>query len=261
MKSFAHLCVQESVNLKANQKEICLLIHGYCDSPATYKYLIEELRKQNYNYYALLLPGHGTTPDDLAKKTWHDWYTKVEKAYLELKKEYKIVWVIGFSTGGTLSLYLAQKYPVDGIVLIAPFLRCPKFLGMAPEKLFKFFQKFYKLPYLKKIFPAGISEKKFQKDFLEYRYLPIATTASLFELAAKTRKNIDTIKSPTLILHGIHDRTSDPKMSQILLDKLASKDKKLLYLQNSQHVLIMDKEKDKAISEILATIKRWKNLN
>ncbi|NUM34371.1 MAG: alpha/beta fold hydrolase [Candidatus Brocadiae bacterium] len=253
------LSVMEMARLRQGQKVACLLIHGYCDSPATYKYLVEELKKQDYDYRTLMLPGHGTSPKDLATKTWKDWYEKVEKTYLEFQKNYEKVYVIGFSTGGTLTLKLAQSHSIDGIVLIAPFLRCPKVLGIAPEKLFGLLHKIMnKTKYLKKVAPAGIGDENLRKEFLEYRYLPVSTTASLFDLAEITKQKIHTINSPALILHGVHDRSADPKMSQILLDTIASQDKRLVYFDNSQHVVILDKDKDQAIAEIMNTIARWK---
>ncbi len=253
------ISVSELSYLRPGQKEVCLLIHGYCDSPATYKYLAEELKKQGYDYYAMMLPGHGTTPKDLASKTWNDWYSKVEKNYLELKQKYARVWVVGFSTGGTLTLRLAQMNPVDGIILIAPFLRCPKVIGIAPENIFHLLHKImYKTKYLRKVAPAGIGDENLRKEFVEYRYLPVSTTASLFELASITSQKLSNITSPTLILHGVHDKSADPKMSQELLNAIDSKDKKLRYFENSYHVVVLDKEKDQAISEIITTLNRWK---
>ena len=51
----------------------CLLLHGFTGSPLHMRFLGEKLRDAGYTVYAPLLPGHGTSVEDMAKYGWKDW--------------------------------------------------------------------------------------------------------------------------------------------------------------------------------------------
>ena len=238
----------------------CLLIHGYCDSPLTMTFIAQALRRQGYGYQAMLLPGHGTTPQQLATTTWHDWLAACQKEYRQMRQRYAQVFIIGFSTGGTLALRLAEIGEVPGIICLAPFLRCPEQLAfIRPETTLHLLAPIMIFTrYLKKVYNPGISDPQILKQFIHYEYLPVDSALSLFELAAITRQDIGKIKAPILILHGSKDRTAAPQASQVdLYDRLGSGDKRLRYFADSQHVLSMDREREQVIAEIIATLKRW----
>ena len=238
----------------------CLLIHGYCDSPLTMTFIAQALRQQGYGYRAMLLPGHGTTPEQLANKTWQDWLTACRKEYRRLRQRYAKVFVIGFSTGATLALRLAETGDLPGIICLAPFLRCPRQLKLVrPETTLRLLSHImFFTRYLKKVHSPGISDRQILKRFIHYEYLPVDSALSLFELAAITRRDISKIKAPILILHGGKDHTAAPEASQLdLYDKLTSLDKRLRYFANSQHVLCMDIEREQVITEIIQTLTRW----
>src|SRR3954462_695769 len=44
-----------------------LMVHGYTDSPYYVRSLADEFYAQGYNVVAILLPGHGTKPEDLLR--------------------------------------------------------------------------------------------------------------------------------------------------------------------------------------------------
>lgn len=244
---------------QSQSKIACLLIHGYSDSPATFRYLTQSLDQQGYDYKAMLLPGHGTSPEDLATKTWQDWIGAVEREYMALQQRYKTVYVIGFSTGGTLAIHLAKKHSLDGMILIAPYLQCPKVGGIPPEFGLKVIHPFlWNTKYFQKIAPPGISDPQLRTEFIDYQFLPVDTTASLFECGALAIDEIPKIQCPVLILHGSKDRSADPEASQnLLFNRLPSTQKSLVYFPKSEHVVIMDVQKDQAIQEILKALYRW----
>ncbi len=57
-----------------NDKAGILLLHGFTASPWEVKELAEYLNKDNITVYGTLLAGHGTSPRDLKKTKWEDWY-------------------------------------------------------------------------------------------------------------------------------------------------------------------------------------------
>ena len=50
----------------------CLLIHGFSGSPSEMRFMGERLAKAGWTVSGILLSGHGTTPEQMAKTTWED---------------------------------------------------------------------------------------------------------------------------------------------------------------------------------------------
>src|SRR5699024_10116542 len=65
------------------------------------------------------LPGHGETLA-LGNVTHDKWLQAAEDALQSLKEKYTQVYLIGFSMGGMIAAYLAAKFKVDKLVLLAP---------------------------------------------------------------------------------------------------------------------------------------------
>ena len=100
----------------------CLLLHGFTNSPFEMKVMGEFLNRQGYTVSIPLIPGHGTTPADLRKTKWTDWYEGSKVELFELRKKYKKVYIVGFSMGASLALHLSAHYEVNGVITLAPVL-------------------------------------------------------------------------------------------------------------------------------------------
>ena len=94
----------------SNQQGI-LLIHGFLDSPFVMRDLAKVFQGRGYLVYAILLPGHGTTPEELAHVSCNDWIATVEFGMNALKQEVTDLSIAGFSTGATLALHYAYSHP------------------------------------------------------------------------------------------------------------------------------------------------------
>ncbi|MHA1613374.1 MAG: alpha/beta hydrolase, partial [Candidatus Thorarchaeota archaeon] len=119
-----------------------LLVHGFCAAPDELQTLGKFLEDRSIASFAVQLAGHGTTPEDLKRTTWKDWYSSVEDG-LSLVKSWspKHLFVAGFSMGGVLSTLLASlNEGIDGLVLIAPALKVD---GILPKlvPILKYFMK------------------------------------------------------------------------------------------------------------------------
>lgn len=103
-----------------------LLIHGFTGSAAEFRPMGEYLADKGYTVVGPLLPGHGTTWQDMARRKWQAWAEAVEQAYGSLKNRCRKVFVGGGSMGGLLTLYLAARHAtsaeIAGIIPMAPAL-------------------------------------------------------------------------------------------------------------------------------------------
>ena len=98
-----------------------LLLHGLTSTTAEVRPLAKRLLSEGYTVSGILLPGHGTMPENLSQTHREDWVKASEEAYNELKRECSSVIVGGESVGALLALRLASDHPeIKGLLLYAP---------------------------------------------------------------------------------------------------------------------------------------------
>ena len=96
----------------------CVLIHGFTGSPAEMKPFARRLSAAGVRCYAPLLPGHGTSLDDMEASTAHQWLDGAEQAVRTVigasavagashRPRHERLFVLGFSMGGLLTLNLS----------------------------------------------------------------------------------------------------------------------------------------------------------
>ena len=101
-----------------------LLTHGLSDSPYMMRYLADFFRQNGFRVMAVLLPGHGTQPGDLLEVTWQEWAKTVAYGAYQLAEEVDELYLAGYSTGATLSVYHSLRdYRVRGLFLYSPAIR------------------------------------------------------------------------------------------------------------------------------------------
>jgi len=241
----------EPFEFKTNSSKAVLLLHGLGGCPYEIRTLGEFLNKNGYSVIAPLYPGHGTNYKNMGDYKWKDWYNIVEKTYLDMKKEYKSVYLIGFSTGGTLSLYLSQHYPVEKMVLLSPFIYITYkwYYGLRPEAYLNSFVGNV-TDYVPSSFTIPLNDPKAKKDFVSGTYFSFSATRSALELIDIVKKNLSQVNTPTLIMQSKGDDTVDIKSSKLIYESISSKEKKYIVLEKSNHLITRDYEKDIVFDEV-----------
>ena len=69
-----------------------LFIHGFTATTVEVRLIAKYFNDQGFTVCAPLLPGHGSTPRDLNRKSWKDWTRTVEDSYQNLLRNHKIVY-------------------------------------------------------------------------------------------------------------------------------------------------------------------------
>ncbi|MCS3433521.1 carboxylesterase [Klebsiella sp. BIGb0407] len=101
-----------------------LLVHGLGDSPWSFNDIGPALAEQGFLVRTLLLPGHGTRPDDLQDVTFEQWRQVVHQQAATMQRDVGKVYMGGFSTGANLALDYAYFSPeIAGLVLFSPGFR------------------------------------------------------------------------------------------------------------------------------------------
>lgn len=57
---------------------------------------------------------------DLKNSTGDSWFQEAQEAYFYLSERVDKIFIIGYSMGGVFASYIAQHFPVEKLVLIAP---------------------------------------------------------------------------------------------------------------------------------------------
>jgi carboxylesterase len=212
-----------------------LLIHGFIATTATMRWLGEYLHARDYTVLAPLLPGHGTSPDDLNRQHWQDWTNAVVRAYQELAAQCDAVFVCGSSMGGLLALYLASEQPVTGLCLYAPAIKTPMPRQLVARALAPF------SPYLENppAPPSVISAR-----WNGYGVTPLRAVVELEKLQHETRRRLPRIHQPILVLQGRLDRQIDPHSGEIILAETNAAHKELHWMENSGHSLPLDQDRE-----------------
>ena len=105
-----------------NPKAVILYSHGNGEYLSKIKPWLEKFTQHNYSILAYDYAGYGGSTGKAGEKQA---YLDIEAAYNYLTQTEKIapdqIIVTGFSVGSGPSSYIAEKYPVKGLVLAAPF--------------------------------------------------------------------------------------------------------------------------------------------
>ncbi len=224
-----------------------LLVHGFTSTPNEVGFLGDFLEKKNITVYAPLLPGHGTSPDDLIRTSPSDWIESAENAYKELKKYCDEIFIMGNSVGGNIAIILEQKYNPTGLVLLGTPIsfrneRIVKIL-MPSIPIIKYIKKYYTKRYLDD-YPL------IKKIKIHYSSGPIGKIRDAYKLTKKTYKLLNKVKTPTLVMQSETDYQFEKKNSKKIYKRLGSELKELHFIKDSYHVFIMDKNKEEAFKHI-----------
>lgn len=111
-----------------------LLVHGLGDSPWTFNDVAQEFAKRGFLVRTVLLPGHGTHPNDMLDVELEQWQKVVQEQAATLKQDVKQVYLGGFSTGANLvTEYAYESDDIAGLALFSPaFKSSTRFDWMTP---------------------------------------------------------------------------------------------------------------------------------
>lgn len=225
-----------------------LLVHGFTGSPDSLRPVGDYLSERGIGCFGIRLPGHGTTWEDLGKRTSSEWVDAVETAYSKMRTEHDEVFVVGLSFGVALTLDLATRHTgIPGVVSIAGFL-----MTKDPRRVFA--------PVISKLVKAlpGVGNDICDPEGRELCYdkVPTAATYSMLRYVKRVRSNLGAVTCPLLVMHSHNDHTAHPDNAQLIFDNVTSADKELVWLDRSFHVLTLDHDREEVFSRTYEFIKQ-----
>src|SRR5438270_6825716 len=249
-----------------------LLVHGITGSPAEMKPLVRKLTAEGFEVVCPPLAGHCSTLSELKQTRWTDWYKSLETALDDLRTRCDTVFVSGLSMGALLALKLAADHPesVSGVASLSstffydgwnvPPLRQKFLLPLVIYSPLRFFLSYHEPS------PYGIKDDRirniiaavYQNDRTSmpekygYPEFPGVTIRETFSLIRSVKRDLARIVSPLLIVHSTEDDMASVKNAHYLAAHVSSSDVETFYVDDTYHVLTLDKRKDDVAARVAA---------
>lgn len=241
----------EAFLLPGSGPDAALLVHGFMSAPSEMRALGERLNRAGLTVSGIRLRGHGTTPKELRRAKWPQWYAEVEREYDRLRAGHRKVHVVGFSLGGLLASRLAAEKPLDSLVLLAPAFRITyKWWYVLPAEAH--LQLLGRLaPYLPRLEGwVMLNDRTHIDEWIAYHRFPPAGARQLAALARRVRKEAPRLSSRLLLIHSKRDELASPRAARKFFARAGSKEKKVIWLERSNHIITLDYEREAVFSAV-----------
>jgi carboxylesterase len=226
-----------------------LVSHGFTGSPYSMKPWARHLAEHGYAVEVPLLPGHGSTWQEMNRTRWEDWYAGVTGAFDKLSAENDVVVAAGLSMGGALVLRLAADRPdrVAAVCVVNPALTTRRKDVLA-------------LPVFKWVIPSfpGVANdiKKPGVDEHGYTRTPLKAAHSMLRASKAIVPDLPRITAPLLIFHSADDHVVDESSIPHITAKVSSRDVVERTLTESFHVATLDNDAPAIFEESLEFFSR-----
>ena len=241
-----------------------LLVHGLTGTPTEMKQYGRVIARQGFTVACPELAGHCATIEALTATKWQDWYQSIEDAFDALKQECEHVYVSGLSMGALIALLLAAKkgHQVAGVILLSttffydgwnvPRLKRALLLPLVLYTPLKYFLQWEETS------PYGIKDERVRAmvhailenrdhqtaDKIGYFKTPATVILESVRLIKAAKKALKNVVSPTLIVHSTEDDMASLKNAYYTQAHIASKTVETFFVDDTYHVLTLDKRKN-----------------
>lgn len=202
-----------------------LLVHGFMAAPEEVRQWAEFFYAKGCTVYAPRLAGHGTSAQDLATRTYHDWMDSVDRGHGILKTCCKKIIVAGFSTGAGLALAQALFKPdaFQAVISVSAPLRFKR-LSVAAVEAVDDWNRLCRALGLK-LLTKEFATNHADNPHINYLKSPIAGLVQVKALMRQVWKGLPTLAPPALIVQGKGDPKVSDKSGKRLFSRIAHADK------------------------------------
>jgi alpha-beta hydrolase superfamily lysophospholipase len=247
-------------------KASLLLVHGLGEHSGRYAPLVERLVESGIAVFTFDGRGHGKSVDgkpDAFFTSYRDYLEDIDRLYEKVVGYFPGVpsFLFGHSMGGGLiAAYVIDYQPkAAGVILSSPAIKEAEGTSKALIAVSGLISKW--LPRLKalKLDATQISRipsevQDYLSDPLNYTQpIPARTAHEVYQMMQSIQANAASFELPVLVVHGTSDGLTNPKGSELFMEKAQSEDKTLKLFPGGYHELIHDLEAE----EMIQTVVEW----
>jgi carboxylesterase len=226
-----------------------LVLHGFTGNPNSMRGIAHALGAAGFTVELPLLPGHGTTVEDMNDTSWPDWSGAAEAALerLQSRVDGKVV-VVGLSMGGSLTAWLGARHSdLAGLVFINAAITMPAEMLEGVQAMIDSGEEYL----------DGIGSDIADPDSHESAYAktPLKPLLSMLEAEQSTMPDLGKIACPSLIITSKQDHVVPPDNSDTLASAVSGPVERI-WLERSYHVATLDYDKDDIEKAVVAFAER-----
>lgn len=154
---------------------------------------------------------------------FHLWVKRAEDVLIQAINSKKKVYLLGFSMGGVIASYLASKYSIEKLILIAP-----AFIHFNLEN------------YTNIAIKSGKKLINKKEDEIVSPSLPKSFYSGFMDCVKEHKNAIQHVSCPVLILQGDEDEVISTKSSTWAFAQIPHEQKQCLFLHLGKHRLLTD---------------------
>lgn len=227
---------REDGKIVSQAHQACLLFHGFSGGPFEVEPLAAYLEKHGWACRVPTLPGHGVKQDPSKAIQYSDWVKAAEKDAESMVKQYGEFDLVGFSMGGLISAYLANRYPVRRLVLLNAAV-----IYVSPSR-----------------FVRTTVEQIKRKNWNRFRKIgrtPLRNTWQFMQLVRHLKPEISKIKTSTLIIQGDQDQIIHPYSARYIEEHIQGNQKKVIIFPKSKHLICLGEESHEVFKSVYEFLK------
>lgn len=201
-------------------------IHGFTGGPYEIQPFVDYLNVHtDWDIVVPTLPGHGETLE-LRDITAESWMMAAEQALRQLQKEVDRIIIVGFSMGGIIAMYLANRYPVHKLVLLSAAAKY-----ISPSQLLLDIKDIAK--------EAVVGKLEENSLYKQYSYkvkgTPLHATLEFMRLVRIVQPYYGQITVPVYIVQGKKDGIVPYATAEFIYDEIGSLKKEIVYSESGKH--------------------------
>lgn len=231
------------IHREGTSGEAVVMLHGFTGHPGHFLPMAEELAAHRHTVVAPRLPGHGTTPEDLATTDADDWLGSA-RAAADSVADHRRIHLVGLSMGGLLSILLARPTAAATITTInspvvisdpkVPFASLAKhFIDYAPAD------------------HVPVPDPTLAHLWTPYDVHPVASVAELVTLVRRAWFAAARLRRPSLVIQSRTDEVVVPLSGPALARRLGAR---LEWLERTRHNALLDPVRDRIHELVLEMV-------
>ncbi|NUU01848.1 alpha/beta hydrolase [Herbaspirillum robiniae] len=247
-----------------------ILLHGLCGSQLEMGSIPKQLKKAGCTVIPMTIDNYSASlTNPRVSPDWEEWCSVVESKIARLKEEFKTVSICGLSMGATLALAVAARSSeLLSVVLLSPVLQ---YDGWSVPWYQKLLTVVYDLGIrnwsYKESEPYGIKNfdmrrrvaSALEKDGVAAvgaASIPARHLRAALRMISYVRDALPLVRADTLIIHSIDDETASPRNAEVILQRIGSEVRKVIWLGDCYHIITVDNEREIVTNETVMFIKR-----